>query len=121
MAYMRGNPYVYESNDGLELYSDGKLVTFPPDLFDALAIMRVCELLDEPERFAAVWAITEEHAGNFGADAVRKLSGGQTAFDMLKRMITSTAPERANEYEVCGTCGTFLRVKGFGGDGTSSR
>ena len=111
MAYMRGNPYVYESDGGLEVSTGGKHVTLDPVVFDALALMRICELLDDPDQFKKVWEEVESRSGNFGADAAMKLAGGPGGMDMLRGMLTKMSPNRRNEYEVCETCGTFLRIK----------
>jgi hypothetical protein len=110
MSYLRDPYYVYESNEGIEIYESGNHVCLQPDIFDALALMRICELMEEPARFVRVYELAQSY-GNFGGDSLMKLIGGPTGIDILKRMITKMMPNQKDNYEICDKCGTFLRYK----------
>jgi hypothetical protein len=75
MSYLRGEYYVFESEEGMQFYcgQHGNLL-LPIRVFDALVMMRHAEMT-EPERQQAGKDALETGGGNFGACALAKQMG----------------------------------------------
>ena len=84
MAYMRGEYYVYEGGDGINIYAKGGSVTIPSAIFNALVMMRVAELTEKEKKIAIKLAVVE-YSGNFGVDPLRHACGLETVFEAMKK------------------------------------
>lgn len=89
MSYMRGDPYIYSTGETIEIYSSGGAhLSLDMDTFDALVVMRMAQLIETQENFEAFLAeVAQRYAGNFGADALRKMLGRPTAMDYIRALV----------------------------------
>lgn len=84
MSYMRGEYYVFESDDGLNIYTKDGWTLMPMKIFDALVVMRFVEMTETEKQRATKLAI-KRYSGNFGADKLRQRCGLETCFDIIKK------------------------------------
>lgn len=94
MAYMRGDPYIYQHVDGgLHIHSGAGSVILDWERVEELAAMIWLEMDDE-QRKAAMERAAHEHGGNFGADAVRSALNLKTVMGMLREEVTRGSIEK---------------------------
>jgi hypothetical protein len=115
MSYMRGDPYVYSSGDGVEIIVGGGRVTIDDAHLDALALMRLAEMMEDKEQLDAALAVVEEESGNFGGTALNRLIGAPGGTDILKSMVSAIvkSKDKRELYDWCDACGTCLGAKGM--------
>ena len=84
MAFMRGKYYTWENGEEIYFWDS----PMPLKIFDALVVMRMAELITIDKKCLKP-AIKEalKNQGNFGCDALCKLQGKMTGFNMVKIMI----------------------------------
>ena len=96
---MRGEYYVYEGGDGINIYAKNSSVTIPSPIFNALVMMRVAELTKE-EKVEAIKFAIENYSGNFGIDPLRKRCGLETTFEAIKKIFKKPVKKKSKAKEV---------------------
>ena len=93
MSYMRGEWYVYSDGEYLNIIHGETSVRMPTETAEELALMLALEMIEEGNIEATAKRIADKHHGNCGADAVAKLIGLPSMFEMVEGLVAAAKGE----------------------------
>lgn len=87
MAYMRGEYYIYATNEGVEFMTPDMVGILSHDKMEELAVMVFFRLVTSGRAREVIERVYDEYSGNFGADGVAAFLGEPTTMDMVRAMV----------------------------------